>query len=379
MSGNHPSPQLTLCIARARGFLMAKQNSEGLWDEPPVSQPLYTARFLICARYLDILDTRTTRQAIRWLLARQLADGSYADIHESREMALMISAEVHAAIACNNLAREIEPQQAAWAFIKNTGGYRDLNHESKIMLCLAGRLPAAQLPALARRFNPQLGFIAALMPFVAQALKSTPAFGHALLHPWQARAARKARRFLLATQNPQGDWGGQLMLTLWGLLAGHFLGLKLQHKRMRKALASLSQWQQNTEDGLYMRPFLAPVSTTAAAVKALLASGSDAHETRITKAADFLLQQQSQLETPKHCPLNLIGGQAAGGWSRSANNYLLPDIHSSNLVIGALAELYSSHDEVRLEHALQRAGHWLMNRQQADGAWLQDIPLPDYP
>ena len=164
-------------------------------------------------------------------------------------------------------------------------------------------------------------------------------------HGQRARPVRAMRRaalrrcadWIIARQEQDGCWGGIQPPWVYSLIALHLLGYGLNHPVIKRGLAGLDRFTivEDTPDGPVRRleACQSPVWDTVLAVVALADAGLPPEHPALTRAADWLLDEEIpgpgdwQVRRPWLEP---------GGWAFEFDNDGYPDIDDTAEVVLAL-------------------------------------------
>jgi squalene-hopene/tetraprenyl-beta-curcumene cyclase len=243
---------------------------------------------------------------------------------------------------------------------------------------LIGRRDRKQDPAWAAAFG---GLDRALHGYERRVLSSSSRPGQRLRRrpatpgAAPARAVRRAamRRcaeWIIARQERDGCWGGIQPPWVYSLIALRLLGYGLDHPVMQRGLAGLDRFTITEEgaDGPVRRleACQSPVWDTVLAMIALADAGLPADHPALTRAADWLLEEEIvgpgdwQVRRPELSP---------GGWAFEFDNDNYPDIDDTAEVVLALARARSSGPDAARKGAIQRGLDWMTGMASRDGGW----------
>ncbi|MEE9278292.1 MAG: squalene--hopene cyclase [Dehalococcoidia bacterium] len=185
------------------------------------------------------------------------------------------------------------------------------------------------------------------------------------IRPFQRRALAAAERWLLDRQEADGSWSGIQPPWVYAILALRALGYPLDHPVMQKALKGFEGFTHEENGMLWTEPCLSPVWDTGLAALALLDSGMQADHPTLTKAGEWLLQEQVfsggdwQVKNSDGPP---------GGWPFEFANDVYPDIDDTAIVIIALQGT-DLPDPVAKQRSIDLGLRWMLSMQSRNGGW----------
>jgi squalene-hopene/tetraprenyl-beta-curcumene cyclase len=183
-------------------------------------------------------------------------------------------------------------------------------------------------------------------------------------------AIRRCAEWIIARQEADGCWGGIQPPWVYSLIALRLLGYGLDHPVMRRGLAGLDRFTitEDTPEGPVrrMEACQSPAWDTVLAMIALADAGLPADHPALTKAADWLLDEEItgpgdwQVRRPALAP---------GGWAFEFDNDNYPDIDDTAEVVLALRRVQSSGPDARRKAAIARGLTWITGMVSGDGGW----------
>jgi len=188
-------------------------------------------------------------------------------------------------------------------------------------------------------------------------------------------AIRRCAEWIIARQEADGCWGGIQPPWVYSLVALRLLGYGLDHPVMRRGLAGLDRFTitEDTPDGPVrrMEACQSPVWDTVLAMIALADAGLPADHPALTRAADWLLDEEItgpgdwQVRRPALAP---------GGWAFEFDNDNYPDIDDTAEVVLALRRVHLSSPpapgpDARRKAAIARGLTWITGMVSGDGGW----------
>jgi squalene-hopene/tetraprenyl-beta-curcumene cyclase len=190
----------------------------------------------------------------------------------------------------------------------------------------------------------------------------------------RAAARARAAQWIIERQEADGSWGGIQPPWVYSLLALHLLGYDWDHPVMAKGLAGLDGFvvREQHPDGVHrwLEACQSPVWDTCLAVTALLDAGVRPTDPTVTRATQWLLDEQISVpgdwsvRRPRLAP---------GGWAFEFANDIYPDIDDTAEVVIALRRvadhLPQRSDRRAAQRAVDRGVAWVVGMQSRDGGW----------
>jgi squalene-hopene/tetraprenyl-beta-curcumene cyclase len=196
----------------------------------------------------------------------------------------------------------------------------------------------------------------------------------------RARALAKCDAWMLARQEPNGDWAGIFPPMLNVVLALYASGRSLEDPNLRLGLDALERFAVHDEQGFRIEPCQSPVWDTILMMIAFADAGYRRELERprewISKLQIFADYGDWKVYNPKGPP---------GGWSFEYTNTWYPDVDdTAAIIVGFL-----KHDPTSRESdSIRKAAAWMVSMQNDDGGWaafdrandkmfLNEIPFSD--
>ncbi len=249
-----------------------------------------------------------------------------------------------------------------------------------------GSPPRASRAAVGRRDRPKDPGWAAVFGGLDRALHGYERRAHraAPVRAVRRAAIRRCAEWIIARQEADGCWGGIQPPWVYSLIALRLLGYGLDHPVLRRGLAGLDRFTitEDTPDGPVrrMEACQSPVWDTVLAMIALADAGLPADHPALTRAADWLLEEEIagpgdwQVRRPALVP---------GGWAFEFDNDNYPDIDDTAEVVLALrrVRLFSPPapgdgstapppgPDAHRKAAISRGLAWITGMASADGGW----------
>jgi squalene-hopene/tetraprenyl-beta-curcumene cyclase len=406
-------------IDRAANHLLGLQSQGGYWVAELEANIALVAEWILCRRYIGLVDAARERKLVNYLKLAQRPDGGW-NLYDDAPSDVSISIEAYFAAKLTGTSPD-EPWMArARAFIREQGGAEKSRVLTRIFLALFGQMDWRALPALpvsvmfmprGTAFNiyemsywartctipllvlyykrrvvavpPELGIPELFLGidptigwesgikrlswknFFLQADKALKALDKLPLTWHREKACKLAEEWILAHQDESGDWGGIFPAMTHSLMALHVLGYPLEGDRVRRGIQALERLEIAEGDTIRVQPCVSPVWDTAWAVIALSKAGYGKDHKAIRAATDWLYSMQIRRagDWAIKCP-----GVKPGGWAFQFYNDFYPDTDDSSVVLQALLNSDYKTDpgnRERFEVGLK----WLLALQNKDGGW----------
>ncbi|MGH7815071.1 MAG: squalene--hopene cyclase [Candidatus Binataceae bacterium] len=432
--------KLDYTIDRARRSLIARQASEGYWQDALEANAQMNAEFIIFNHFMDAVDPELEARLKNYLLDTQSADGSWK-LYEGGAGALSMTIEAYFALKLTGMRAGDEPMAQARRWILSKGGIVNAGALARFYLASMGQIPwsaTAALPAEIALFPNWFFFniyelsswargtmMALMMLQAARPAKQVdyargvlelyiqpPHFtkfhqprgkrflslrnalnvaDHALRaldrhspERLRARALTTVEHWLVEHQEANGTWGGIQPCYLLTAMALKANGYRNDHPVLKKALEGTRELIWDLGDRAMCTPCVSPNWDGALAAKALLDSGVPGSDPAIRKAAQWFIDHQIfkrgdwSVKRPDLEP---------GGWAFEFYNDCYPDVDDSAVILMVLAEAETG-DPAAKERAIRAGANWVMGMQSADGGfaafdadnnstWLNQVPLAD--
>jgi squalene-hopene/tetraprenyl-beta-curcumene cyclase len=183
--------------------------------------------------------------------------------------------------------------------------------------------------------------------------------------PFRRSAFKRAEKWVLKHQEPDGDFSGIQPAMLNSLLALHYQGYSNDHPAIVKGLEAVDRFLIETENDTCMQACISPLWDTAIACNALMDSGIPGDHQAIVAAVEWMLKKQItsygdwKIKNPNTPP---------GGWSFEFYNENYPDTDDTAEILMAIQRTEIEDKEWK-EKESQIAMTWLMSMQSANGGW----------
>jgi len=376
----HPiaASDLSASLQRACAGLAGLQQRSGLFPGDIEQGTAATSQTVIVLARLGALDPDFAEEALRWLAASSLPDGSMPSYPGAGFASFADTCCAYAAFVAAGRTDQDPRAMRLRACIEARGGLAAADALTQVFLALAGLVSPALLP------KPQIGHV--LVPAIERHVGRTfvvyygttltyilPGILHGLAHPnaaalgaWESAARQRIIDFLLARQNPEGNWAGSQWLTSMAAACLYLLGMPTHHPAIARALDSLRRLRRRNAQGAFMIPLNAEVWNTAMALRVLHDAGAPGLDEVHRLGVDALLAAQSDLAAPGDWINARANMPRSGGWSFESGNLLLSDTDTTAMVLWTLSA-WRQKDEVA--RALNRGAAWLRAMQNPDGSW----------
>ena len=193
------------------------------------------------------------------------------------------------------------------------------------------------------------------------------------IRPLRKLALKRCEKWLLERFEMSDGLGAIYPAMLNAVIALRALGYSEDDPQVIRAMDEMEKLGLDFPDGepdyptptFRMQPCVSPVWDTAQAVFALGEAGVDKTDSRMVKAADWLLSKEVR---HKGDWANNVPNVEAGGWYFEFNNEFYPDVDDSAQVLMALKCV--EHPREKVQHvAATRAIDWIFAMQCKNGGW----------
>jgi squalene-hopene/tetraprenyl-beta-curcumene cyclase len=401
-------------VARARDYLLGRQDAAGWWKGELRTNVTMDAEDLLLRQFLGILRPTELDAAARWIRSQQRPDGTWATF-PGGPGDLSTTIEAYAALRLAGDPADASHMAGAREFVLAQGGIEASRVFTRIWLALFGEWSWDDLPAMppelvllpswaplnvydwacwARQTVVPITVVATLrpcrpLPFSLAELHAGGAARHAgrglvgrgfdlldlglktyarlPMQPARKLAMRRAAEWIVARQEADGGWGGIQPPWVYSILALVLLGYPLDHPVVRSAIDGLEGFlvREDTPDGPVRRleACQSPVWDTCLALTALHDAGLPGDDPALTRAADWLLAEE--ITVPGDWQVRRRRTQP-GGWAFEFANDGYPDVDDTAEVVLALHRLPA--DPARAA-AIERGVAWTLGMQCRDGGW----------
>jgi len=211
--------------------------------------------------------------------------------------------------------------------------------------------------------------------------------------PLRQFSLKKAKDWILARQDPSGDWGGIVPAMMNSVMALYASGYKKTDEPVQKgmeALRRLTRGESKTirphdtdnQDSATLQSCVSPIWDSALAALGLLESGVPPTDERLQKTREWLWDNRITVTSDWALKAKLKPGQTFATWCFQYFNRFYPDLDDATMVTLVLHRLGMTHEE------LKPAIRWIFAMQNSDGGWgtfdrdnnqwiLNEIPFAD--
>lgn len=211
--------------------------------------------------------------------------------------------------------------------------------------------------------------------------------------PLRNFALKKAKDWILARQDPTGDWGGIVPAIMNSVMALYASGYSKKDEPVRKGMEALRRLTRgesksirahddDRKESATLQSCVSPVWDTALAALGLLESGVPPTDERLQKTRQWLWNNRITIKSDWTLKAKLKPGQTFATWCFQYFNCFYPDIDDASMVTLVLHRLGMNHEE------LMPAIRWIFAMQNSDGGWgtfdrdnnqwiLNEIPFAD--
>jgi squalene-hopene/tetraprenyl-beta-curcumene cyclase len=414
------APSLDEALDRAVNAMLALQSSDGYWWAELEANATMAAEHLLLEHFLGIGDSDRWRKICRYLLSKQLPDGSWP-VYFGGPGDLSVTTEAYFALKLAGIQATNPAMARARDFILANGGVGKARIFTKLWLALFGQFDWNAFPAMPPEaiLLPKRGpfnvyefaswaratIVAVLVVWAHRPVVAIPGgariddlyldprdrhrirfkrdrkplswrnffiFTDFVLKnlerlPWKPlrkRALAACERWIVDHQEADGSWGGIQPPWVYSLIALKCRGYANEHPVMAKGIDGLlNGFALETEETWTLQPCLSPVWDTALMVTGLREAGLPADHPALVRAGRWMLQQE--VRSPGDWRVK-VRGVEPGGWPFEFANETYPDTDDTAEVLIALRLLKLGGEE---QGPVSRANRWLRAMQSRNGGW----------
>ncbi|MCF8719261.1 squalene--hopene cyclase [Nitrospina gracilis] len=431
--------RLDAAIARSCDHHFATQYPEGYWVEELESNVTITAEYIFLLHFLGLDQPERKERIKNYLLAQQRDHGGWT-LYYGGPPDIGTTVEAYVALKMCGLPLDAPEMAKARQCIFSLGGVRKARVFTKIFLAMLGQIdwkwtPATPVEAVllptwfyfniyemsswsrgtvvplsvvcslkpvwplpteqsvpeiftgadrdmgVKNHNPGLNWSSMFM-LADRVLKL---LGKSSWKPFRKIAMRRAEKWILKHQEPEGDFSGIQPAMFNSVLALNLMGYPMDHPAIVKGMEGIDRFFIRQGDQEWMQACVSPLWDTAISCNALMDAGVPGDDPRIVKAVEWMMKKQVtrpgdwKIKNP-HTP--------PGGWSFEFYNEAYPDTDDTAEILMSIHRTAFSNTEWK-EKEFQRALTWLMSMQSSNGGWgafdqdndhelFNEIPFADH-
>jgi squalene-hopene/tetraprenyl-beta-curcumene cyclase len=407
-------------IARATEHLLSLQAPEGYWVGELEADSTLESDYVFFLYIVGQFDAARVAKLANYIRRKQLADGGW-NIYRGGPSELNATVKAYVALKLAGDSPEARHMASARRRIHDLGGLEQTNSYTRFYLALGGAVKWKHVPAIppelmlppswfffnvyslsswTRAIVVPLTVLYSIRPYwplpeharVDELFRDPsghiPAFDwdrkivtwrnvflaidrlfklHESLpwKPFRKVATARAQKWLLDHLERSEGLGAiypAMVNSIFALLA---MGYPADDPLTARELAHLRSFEIEKGDTIRLQPCVSPVWDTAIVMYSLQEAGLPSEHPALVKAAQWLLDRQ--IVGPGDWQVK-NKDSAPGGWAFEYRNDFYPDVDDASFVMMALQRV-AYPGKARLEHALQRAFHWLVSMQNRDGGW----------
>jgi squalene-hopene/tetraprenyl-beta-curcumene cyclase len=408
-------------IARSQAWFLVQQRPEGFWHAPLEANVSMDAEYIFFNRFMGRQPERQEARVVEHMLATQSDDGGWP-LYNGGPGHVSNTIEAYFALKLAGHRAEEEPLRRAREFIMVRGGLAKAGVFTRGFLAYFGQFPWSGLPSMpvelvllppwfpiniyalsswARGTVVPLTVLMAKRPSIAipqdagvsELWHKPPALedlgfppsrewltwrnfflavdralkvlGRANWTPLRTRALRCAEQWILSHQDINGGWGGIQPAMINSVMALRALGHSDTDPAVAKGVQGIDDFLIEADGGLFFQPCVSPTWDTALTAKALLDSGLAADHPALSRAAEWLIDNQIfkpgdwQIYNPKLEP---------GGWAFEFANDWYPDVDDSAVILMGLKRIATA-GSARTARAIAYGMNWTLGMQSRNGGW----------
>ena len=397
-------------LRQAVDWLLAQQDADGWWVGELETNVTMTAEHVFLFRFLGLPLDEIRDGAIEHIRRHQRADGSWA-LYFDGPADLSTTIEAYASLKVLGVDPADSRMTDALRVIHQQGGLARARVFTKIWFALFGEYPWNGIPSMppemiylppsvpmnlynyscwargtiaglaiviSRRPVRPLGCTVAelVRPGTEGDMTRVPGSGplwwldklQKLYESLPAQPGRVRSRsamvdWIMKRQEADGSWGGIQPPWVYSLIALNLEGMGTDHWIMRKGLAGFDHFALRSNSEWRLQACCSPIWDTAWTIQALLKAGVERDHSAITRAVDWLLEEQvfSWGDWQVHAK-DLDGG----GWSFEFQNDIYPDVDDTAIVVVSLLQAGTGS---AVDTAVARATRWVLGMRSSNGAW----------
>jgi squalene-hopene/tetraprenyl-beta-curcumene cyclase len=406
-------------IKRARSALLNLQRPEGYWVGELEGNSTLCSDYMAFMHWSGEVRPEREEKCVEHLLGNQLENGGWS-IYQGGPARLDPSIKAYLALKLAGFDSSAPRLRRAAALIRKFGGIASARYYTRFYLALLGQVAWNNVPSIpvellllpkwfpinlysmsawTRAIVVPMGIVHHFQPTkpipfergVSELYVSQPRnkntwkdnwFAGALILlkclqrggflPRHESALIAAEKWMFERLNLDGNGLGAIFPSiLQALIALRCLGYDNTTSVYQKAEKILEGLFVDDAKGFRIQPCLSPVWDTAISTVSLIESGVRSDDSRIQKAATWLINHRV---TTKGDWAVRIPNVEPSGWSFEFKNSYYPDVDDTAMVLLALIPVGALH-----EHLTQKSLDWLLSFQCRDGGWAsfdKDVQNP---
>ncbi|MBI4384406.1 MAG: squalene--hopene cyclase [Nitrospinae bacterium] len=410
---------LDRAISRSRDYHLSTQDADGFWVAELESNSSITSEYVFFLHIMGMAAPERVEKCARYLLQQQQKDGGWSLFHGGPSN-VSLTVEAYQALKMAGVSPGRPEMVKARECVFSLGGIRATRVFTRIFLALLGQVSWESIPAMPAEFvlfpswfyfniyemsswsrgtvvpltvvyahQPvfPLGENAGIRELFTEADRDLSVgyragglnwsnffifvdhfvkwIGKSPWKPFRTYALKKAKRWILEHQEPEGDFGGIQPPMIYSPIALKCLGVPNDHPVIVKGLEAIDRFIIDNRDHMLLQACVSPLWDTSIACNALLDSGLQPDHPALVKAAEWMLKKQVarkgdwKVKNP-HTP--------PGGWAFEFFNEQYPDNDDTAEILIALDRI-AVPDSAWKEKERQRALTWLLSMQSSNGGW----------
>ncbi len=433
--------RVAAAIDAARQYLFSIQDREdGYWCGELGADTTLVSDYILLHRLLGTEDPVRAQKCAQEILNRQNEDGGWP-IYNDGPSNVSASVKAYFALKMAGYTPDHPQMQKARERILALGGVTEVNTFTKIYLCFLGQYEYDAVPAIppeivlfpnwfwfnlyeisswSRAILVPLSIAYAKKPFkkipLEQGIDELFVNGDKsamrlrwsdklvswrnfflvfdrlvhffeLVHvrPLRSRALKVAERWMLERLEMSDGLGAIYPGIMNSIIALRCLGYSLDDPQVIRAMDEFEKLGIEEKNTFRMQPTTSPVWDTAYSVFALAESGVAAHDRRLVRPCEWMLQKQVTRRGDWYVKNRNV---APGGWYFEFNNEFYPDVDDTAQVLLALSRVKTSNESYHTK-SVERALDWVLSMQCKNGGWasfdkdndemiFQHIPFADH-
>ena len=414
-----PRSPLDTAIDRARDYLFSLQHPDGYWVAELESNATMVAEYVFFMHFMAVWNPKRVDQCKNTLFATQQSDGGWP-LYFGAPSDISTTVEAYVALRMAGMGPNHPKMIEARQCIAKLGGVRNARVFTKIFLAMLGLSSWDDVPAMpveaillpksfyfniyemsswSRGTVVPLTIVAAHQPiwplekvqaarelftdadsdlsvqskkkglnwpnfflFVDKVLKF---LGKSPIKPLRSLALKRALKWTLDHQEPEGDFSGIQPAMLNSMMALKLMGYKNDDPLLIKGFQAIDRFIIRRDDQLIFQACVSPLWDTSISCNALMDAGVPGDHPNIVKAGEWMLNKQVtrpgdwMVKNPNTPP---------GGWAFEFYNEPYPDCDDTAEILMALERTAIGDTEWK-EKEMQRAFTWLFSMQSSNGGW----------